>query len=84
MEAIRAQMLLRVNPRREILAHRDAMVVSLQYGLGARNQEVWGLRCASLTRGHPAREFDFIIPGDLSGPGHGRTHKPWRASAALA
>jgi hypothetical protein len=48
IEAIRAEMLLRVNGRREILAHRDAMVVSLQYGLGARNQEVWGLRWASL------------------------------------
>ena len=119
VEAIRAQMLLQVNARREILAHRDAMVVSLQYGLGARNQEVWGLRWASLVgefawvmevlssgeltewgktehstqrrtvlpgvlredlvewraalrgAGHPARELDFIIPGDLSGPGHG-------------
>jgi hypothetical protein len=119
VEAIRAQMLLQVNARRGILAHRDAMVVSLQYGLGARNQEVWGLRWASLVgefawvmevlscgqltewgkteqstqrrtalpgilredlaewraalrhAGHPARELDFIIPGDLSGPGHG-------------
>jgi hypothetical protein len=119
VEAIRAQMLLRVNARREILTQRDAMVVSLQYGLGARNQEVWGLRWASLAgefawvmevlscgqltewgktehstqrrtalpgvlredlvewraalrhAGHPARELDFIIPGDLSGPGHG-------------
>ena len=112
-------MLLRVNTRREILTQRDAMVVSLQYGLGARNQEVWGLRWASLAgefawvmevlssgqltewgktehstqrrtalpgvlredlvewraalrgAGHPARELDFIIPGDLSGAGHG-------------
>ena len=49
VEAIRAQMLLRVTRRREaILAHRDAMVVSLQYGLCARNQEVWGMRWASL------------------------------------
>jgi hypothetical protein len=119
VEAIREQLLLRVKRRREILAHRDAMVVSLQYGLGARNQEVWGLRWASLAgefawvlevlssgqlsdwgktehstqrrtampsilredlsewrdalrhSGHPAREFDFIIPGDLSGAQHG-------------
>ncbi len=119
VEAIRAQMLLRVKARREILRQRDAMVVSLQYGLGARNQEVWGLRWASLAgefawvmevlscgqltewgktehstqrrtalpdvlredlaewraalrhTGHPARELDFIIPGDLNGPGHG-------------
>ncbi len=118
VEAIRSEMLLRVNRRREILAHRDAMVVSLQYGLGARNQEVWGMRWASLagefawvievlssgelyewgktehsTRrtampsilradlhewraalraaGHPARDVDFIIPGDLGNVRHG-------------
>jgi integrase len=119
VEAIRAQMLLRVSSRDEILAHRDAMVVSLQYGLGARNQEVWALRWASLDgefawvlevlscgqledwgktehstkrrtaipsllqedlsewratlrhAGHPVRECDFIIPGDLTGPQHG-------------
>lgn len=56
MEAIRAQMLLRVQSRGEILAHRDAMVVSLQYGLCARNQEVWGLRWASL-----AGEFAWML-----------------------
>jgi hypothetical protein len=119
VEAIRAEMLQRVHGRRKILAQRDAMVVSLQYGLGARNQEVWGLRWASLAgefawvlevlssgqlddwgktehstqrrtampsilrddlsewrdalrrSGHPAREFDFIIPGDLAGTQHG-------------
>jgi integrase len=119
VEAIREQLLLRVKRRREILAHRDAMVVSLQYGLGARNQEVWGLRWASLagefawvlevlssgqlsdwgktehstqrrtampsilhedlgewraalrSAGHPARDVDFIIPGDLTGAQHG-------------
>jgi integrase len=119
VEAIRAQMLQRVHGRRKILAQRDAMVVSLQYGLGARNQEVWGLRWASLAgefawvlevlssgqlddwgktehstqrrtampsilredlgewrdalrrSGHPAREFDFIIPGNLTGVQHG-------------
>lgn len=48
VEAIRIQMLTRVRGRREILAHRDAIVVSLQYGLAARNQEIWGLRWASL------------------------------------
>jgi hypothetical protein len=42
VEAIRTEMLLRVEARGEILAQRDAMVVSLQYGLCARNQEVWG------------------------------------------
>lgn len=111
-------MLLRVQTRGEILAQRDAMVVSLQYGLCARNQEVWGLRWASLAgefawvrevlscgqleewgqdrtqhrtthrypepptgrslrvavalahSGHPVRDCDFIIPGDLTDPQH--------------
>ncbi len=119
VEAIRAEMFHRATSREEILAQRDAMVVSLQYGLSARNQEVWGLRWASLIdefawvlevlscgrldqwgktehstqrrtampgilredlskwrtalgrAGHPARECDFIIPGDLAGPEHG-------------
>ncbi len=48
VEAIRAQMLLRSKDRDPIFAQRDAAVVSLQYGLGARNQEVWGMRWMSL------------------------------------
>ena len=48
VEAIRAEILKPGIRREEILAHRDAMVVSLQYGLCARNQEVWGLRWSSL------------------------------------
>lgn len=48
VEAIRAQMLARAEGREQILAQRDATVVSLQYGLCARNQEVWGLRWSSL------------------------------------
>ncbi len=119
VEAIRTQMLARIDGRRKILAQRDAMIVSLQYGLAARNQEVWGLRWMSLAgefawvlevlscgqldewgktahstqrrslmpsllredladwraalqrAGHPARELDFIIPGDLAGAQHG-------------
>jgi hypothetical protein len=119
VEAIRAQMLLRVKGRGELLAQRDAIVVSLLYGLCARNQEVWGLRWASLAgefawvmevlscgqleewgktehstkrrtvmpsllqedlsawraalrqAGHPARDVDFILPGDLAGTRHG-------------
>jgi hypothetical protein len=51
VEAIRAQMLARAEGREPILARRDAMVVSLQYGLCARNQEVWGLRWSSLQDG---------------------------------
>lgn len=56
VEAIRAQILARIKGRREILAHRDAMVVSLQYGLAARNQEVWGLRWMSL-----ADEYAWVL-----------------------
>jgi hypothetical protein len=116
VEAIRGEMLARACRERDpILGHRDAMVVSLQYGLADRPQEVWGMqwlsvceqfaevvevtswgqlsplgktahsterRCAMpavLWRdllewraalrawGHPARDVDFIIPGDLGG-----------------
>lgn len=115
VEAIRAQMLLRTKERDPILALRDATVVSTQYGLSARNQEIWGLRWerleeeyaeilqviswgeldeygktnktterrasmppllwADLQRwraalrawGHPARDVDFVFPGDLGG-----------------
>jgi len=45
VEHIRAEMLRRTHHKRPLLiAQRDAMVVSLQYGLAARNQEVYGLR----------------------------------------
>jgi integrase len=48
VEAIRQEM-LHTKRRSPILAKRDATVVSLQYGLCARNQEIWGLRWASIT-----------------------------------
>ncbi len=131
VEAIRAQMLQRVTGRGKILAQRDAMIVSLQYGLGARNQEVWGLRWSSLAgefawvlevlssgrldewgktehstqrrtaipailredhsqwraaldrAGRPARELDFIIPGDLAGAAHG-VHDPRTGACHLS
>ena len=115
VEAIRAQMLKRSKGRDPVLAERDAVIVSLQYGTGGRNQEVWGMRwmCVgdsfadivevtssgaldewgktenstqrrteipSLLHedllhwrevlracGHPARDIDFVIPGDLGG-----------------
>jgi hypothetical protein len=41
-------MLLGSDNRDPLLAHRDMTIVSLQYGLAARNQEVWGLRWLSL------------------------------------
>ncbi|HSZ13252.1 MAG TPA: hypothetical protein VK790_04375 [Solirubrobacteraceae bacterium] len=49
VELIRAVMLARADrARRPLLAHRDAMLVSLQFGLGLRNQEVYGIRWSSL------------------------------------
>jgi site-specific recombinase XerC len=41
-------MLLHPASPQAILAHRDAMIVSLQYGMASRNQELWGLRWSSL------------------------------------
>ena len=64
VEAIRAQMLLRVRRHGPLLAHRDAIVVSLQYGLCARNQEVWGLRWASLD-GEFACVLEVLSGGQL-------------------
>jgi integrase len=43
VERIRLVMLERLEQRSPLLAHRDAMVVSVQYGLGMRNQEIWAL-----------------------------------------
>jgi integrase len=48
VEAIRQDMLARTSHRDPILAQRDATIVSLQYGLGARNQEIWALRWRSI------------------------------------
>jgi integrase len=43
VERIRLVMLERLDQRSPLLALRDASVVSVQYGLGMRNQEVWAL-----------------------------------------
>ena len=48
VEAIRAQMLLRPAPGQELIGQRNVMIVSLQYGMASRNQELWGLRWSSL------------------------------------
>jgi hypothetical protein len=120
VELIRAEMLEGTHHSQPVLAHRDAIVVSLQFGLALRNQEVYGLRWLSfddnmraritevLSRnqlddqaktahatgrtarvpavltadlamwraalrehGHPARDVDFVVPGDLTGPHNG-------------
>jgi hypothetical protein len=120
-ELIRAKMLAStLHRRRPLLMHRDAMIVSLQFGLALRNQEVYGTRWMSLESskrvritdvlglnelddraktevatdrriwvpsllyedltfwramlvadGYPARDVDFVIPGDLTGPHNG-------------
>jgi hypothetical protein len=121
VELIRAQMLRsNIHDERPILAHRDAIIVSAQFGLALRNQEVYGLRWSSFVgkerahitqvlswnalddwaktehatgriakvppllaedlalwrallreHGHPARDVDFVIPGNLAGTEHG-------------
>jgi integrase len=43
VERVRLVLLERVEQRPELMALRDATVVSVQYGLAMRNQEVWAL-----------------------------------------
>ena len=43
VERIRLVMLERLGQRSSLLALRDATAVSVQYGLGMRNQEIWAL-----------------------------------------
>ncbi|HEX3510358.1 MAG TPA: hypothetical protein VHT27_04580 [Solirubrobacteraceae bacterium] len=48
VEHVRAELLRRTGPQRPLLrAQREAMVVSMEYGLAARNQEVYGQRWAN-------------------------------------
>lgn len=116
VELLRVAMLSGKIHDRPILNHRDATIVSLQFGLALRNQEVYGARWLSFAdgkrayitevlswdelddraktdrasqrlvtvppllsedldrwraalrkHGYPARDADFIIPGDLTG-----------------
>jgi integrase len=51
VELIRVEMLARAEGARQpLLACRDATLVSVQFGLGLRNQEVYGMRWSSLDR----------------------------------
>jgi hypothetical protein len=65
VEAIRGQLLGRTHRRSQLLGRRDAMIVSVLYGLCLRPQEVWGLRWASLVD-----EFAWVLEvlscGELS------------------
>jgi integrase len=76
VELIRAQMLARAaDARRPLIAYRDATLLYIQFGLGMRNQEVYGIRWSALERerahvlecGYRTRGVDFVIPGDLAG-----------------
>jgi hypothetical protein len=52
VELIRAEMIARAaTARRPLLAYRDATVMSLQFGLALRDQEVYGIRWTYLERG---------------------------------
>lgn len=79
VEAIRAELLLSIDGRRRILAQRDAMIVSLQYGLCARNQEVWGLRWASL-EGAFAWVLEALSSGQLNDWGKTEHSTPRRTA----
>jgi integrase len=48
VERIRLVMLERLEQRSPLLALRDATAVSVQYGLGMRNQEIWALSVADV------------------------------------
>jgi hypothetical protein len=70
VEAIREQMLARVgtgrpgNRRDPILPRRDAIIASLLYGLGARPQEIWGMRWTSVSETF-AEVLEVISWGEL-------------------
>jgi integrase len=65
VELIRADMLERaVRARRPLMAYRDATVVSIQFGLGMRNQEVFGIRWSSL-EGERARVVGVLSWNEL-------------------
>jgi len=61
VELIRAQLLSEANGGSPTLvAQRDAIVVSLQFGLALRNQEVFGLRWSSFVDQHRARITEVL------------------------
>ncbi len=64
VERIRLVMLERVEQRSPLLALRDATAVSVQYGLGMRNQEIWGLAFGDVS-GRRATIRDVLSHGAL-------------------
>jgi hypothetical protein len=79
VEAIRQQM-LRTRGRDPILALRDATVISTQYGLAARNQEIWGLRWERLAADF-AEILQVISWGELDE--YGKTNKTTTRRASM-
>jgi integrase len=64
VERIRLVMLERLEQRSQLLALRDATVVSVQYGLAMRNQEVWALSIGDLA-GRRAVVREVLSYGEL-------------------
>jgi integrase len=65
VELIRAEMLARaVRARRPLMAYRNATLVSLQFGLGLRNQEVYGIRWSTFD-GERARIVEVLSWNEL-------------------
>ena len=57
-------MLERLEQRSPLVALRDAMAVSVQYGLGMRNQEIWPLTLGDVA-GRPATVREVLSYGAL-------------------
>ena len=64
VERIRIVMLQRIENRSAILTVRDATAVSVQYGLGMRNQEIWALTIGDVA-GHRAAVREVLSYGAL-------------------
>jgi integrase len=64
VERIRLVMLERLGQRSPLLALRDATAVSVQYGLGMRNQEIWALTLGDIA-GRRATVREVLSYGTL-------------------
>jgi integrase len=79
VERIRLVMLERLEQRSSLLALRDATAVSVQYGLGMRNQEIWALTIGDVA-GRRATVREVLSYGSLDAGktegATGRTRRP--------
>ena len=64
VERIRLVMLERLEQRSSLLALRDATAMSVQYGLGMRNQEIWALTLGDVA-GRRATVREVLSYGEL-------------------